>query len=281
MSVSWWNDHSKESKTTFDIIIIGGGIAGLSTAYWLEQEDSSLKLAIIDKYEIGSGATGRNAGFVTCGSVEHYNRLVEHFGLEQALQIWSFGETNLKLLETEIIGKEHLDLEYNQTGSFSLASTDSEFKELINSQEIMYKNGIQTEVLQEKEIKERIGAKGFVGGIKYLDDASINPIKLLHKIKEKLKNTIIFENNELIEIKNAGDQRLLKTNKQILNATSIIYATNAYSAQLDSYFSDKITPTRGQIMLTAPVPMFMEGPCYANFVLDYFRQLTNGVRIKQ
>ena len=74
MSVSYWNDQSKGQNLNVDIAIIGGGISGLSCAYWLQKEDPSLRIAIIEKYEIGSGATGRNAGFVTCGSVEHFNR---------------------------------------------------------------------------------------------------------------------------------------------------------------------------------------------------------------
>ena len=37
-------------------------------------------------------------------------------------------------------------------------------------------------------------------------------------------------------------------------------ATNGYSPLLNSYFDDKIFPTRGQILLTEKVPRFMEGP---------------------
>ena len=56
---------------------------------------------------------------------------------------------------------------------------------------------------------------------------------------------------------------------------SIVLATNAYSNQLFSYFENKIAPTRGQIIVTEPVPQFLE-PCYCSFVLDYFRQLSDG-----
>ena len=103
MSVSYWNDRSGPTPTQADVVIIGGGIAGLSAAYWIGKEDPSMKIVVVEKFEIGAGATGRNAGFVTCGSVEHFNRLVEKHGREEALQIWQFSEENMRLLKEHII----------------------------------------------------------------------------------------------------------------------------------------------------------------------------------
>ena len=130
MSVSYWNDQSKGQNLTVDIAVIGGGIAGLSCAYWLQKEDPNLRIAIIEKYEIGAGATGRNAGFITCGSVEHFNRLVGKHGQAEAHEIWRFSERNLELLQQEIIQDKGADFLYEQKGSFSLASTETEFNEL-------------------------------------------------------------------------------------------------------------------------------------------------------
>ena len=104
MSTSFWLDRTdKNSKKNFDVIIVGAGISGLSTAYWLEQEDPSLKIAILEKNRLGYGASGRNAGFVTCGSVEHFNRMIGKHGKDQAVDIWRFSETNLKLI-VKILG---------------------------------------------------------------------------------------------------------------------------------------------------------------------------------
>ena len=88
MSVSYWS-QSRPLKilNECDICIVGAGISGLSTAYWIHQEDPNIKITIVEKNELGSGATGRNAGFVTCGSVEHFNRMVSKLGESQAWEI--------------------------------------------------------------------------------------------------------------------------------------------------------------------------------------------------
>ena len=228
MSVSYWNDQSKGQNLNVDIAIIGGGISGLSCAYWLQKEDPSLRIAIIEKYEIGAGASGRNAGFVTCGSVEHFNRLV---------------------------GKQE-------------------------STKLMSAMKINVEELGQKDIEKRLGAAKFVGGIKYCDDASVHPMLLLRGMKKKLgKNVFVLEQHEVHSIQTKAENKLVLTNKTNIEASMVVYATNGYSPLLHDYFSTKVFPTRAQIMVTEPVPRFMEGPCYANFVLDYFRQLPTGEMI--
>ena len=277
MSVSLWQDKTSSLKMTkeFDIAVIGAGIAGHSLCYWLEKEMPGSKIALIEKAEIGDGATGRNAGFVTCGSVEHFNRLVETHGEEVALEMWQFSERNLELLKTEIID-DHGLVDFEERGSFSLASTEIEFKELKKSAELMKKLGIAVEILSREEVEERTGAQGFVGGVKYIEDGSIHPLKLLSCIRKKFQNVEIFENCEVIEVDKESDLRILRTKKGTFSVQAVVFATNGYSPLLSPYFQDKITPTRGQILAVEKTEHFMEAPCYANFVLDYFRQLPSG-----
>src|SRR5581483_7998512 len=104
MSTSFWLDRSlKSKKRVYDAVIVGAGISGLSTAYWLQNEDPSLKIAIVEKSRVSFGASGRNAGFITCGSVEHFNRMITKHGLERATEIWRFAQENLRLLKERII----------------------------------------------------------------------------------------------------------------------------------------------------------------------------------
>lgn len=284
MSVSYWMDRAlNNKKVTKDIVIIGGGIAGLSTAYWLAREDASLKIAVVEKHHFGDGATGRNAGFITCGSVEHFNRLVSKHGAKEAHEIWAFSEENLRLLKENIIQGEERDLLFEHKGSFSLASTEAEFGELKKSANLMREMNIKVEVLEESGIEKRLGALKFVGGIKYLGDASIHPLRLLGRLQQKITedfpNVEFFEHHEVFAIDNEGENKIVRTNEHYFETPVVVMATNGYSPLLHPFFVDKIFPTRGQILVTEPVPRFMEGPCYANFVLDYFRQIPTGEMI--
>jgi gamma-glutamylputrescine oxidase len=276
MSVSYWLDQKQQrKKISSDICIIGAGITGLSLAYWLAREDKNLKVTIIDKSEVGGGASGRNAGFVTCGSVEHFNRMVSKHGEDQALEIWRFCEINRERLKSEIIKDSQKALGFKQSGSFSLASTQAEMDELSQVAQLMLKNRIPVETLNSKDIKNRLGVQNFVGGIKYEQDAEIDPIALLQKIRSLLSYDIL-EHSQVHSVEKVGEQRRVHASHHIIDCTAVIYALNGYSQMMDPYFADKIYPTRGQIMAFAPVKKIMEGPCYANAYLDYFRQLPDG-----
>jgi glycine/D-amino acid oxidase-like deaminating enzyme len=277
MSVSYWLDRTpSRDDRHFDAIIVGAGITGLSTAYWLNHEDPSLKIAIIEKARVGFGASGRNAGFITCGSVEHFNRLVGKHGQNEAVEIWRFSETNLNLLKEHIIQDNRSLMQFEQKGCYSLAAHESELKELTQVAGIMDGLGIPVEVINDSEVQKRLGAVRFVGGIRYLDDASVHPIQLLQQMNKNIDVTLIEQTEVFGYEPSEEGNRIVKTDNGDFEAPMVIYALNGFSASLHPYFADKIYPTRGQILMMEKVPHFMDGPCYANFYLDYFRQLPSG-----
>jgi glycine/D-amino acid oxidase-like deaminating enzyme len=276
MSTSYWLDRSGSKAKSYDAVIVGGGITGLSTAFWLQQEDPNLKIAIIEKSRIGFGASGRNAGFITCGSVEHFNRMISKHGLEQATEIWKFAEENMALLKEHIIQGEESQIQFEQRGAYSLAASQTEFTELKKVSDIMKGLQIPVEVVDSAGIRKRLGAQEFVGGIRYMKDGAVHPIKLLEKIRSKIQ-VDIYESTEAFGYEATSDgSRILKTDNGFFEASMLIFNLNGYSANLHAFFKDKIYPTRGQILMMEPVPQFMDGPCYANFYLDYFRQLPDG-----
>lgn len=274
MSVSFWlkKDHL---LIDCDITIVGAGLTGASIAYWLKKKDPHLSVALIEKHHLASGASGRNAGFLTCGSIEHFHRLVEFHGEEKATQIWKFSETNMELLKSEIIKTNPEEVDFLQKGSFSLAISSSEQKELVETAHWMKKKNIQVEEVTRQQIEERLGVQGFWGGIKYLGDGEIHPSKLVKKIFHLSKATI-YENCEVYELEKVNDRHHVKTNQGLFRTSAVILATNGYSSLLHPYFEKKIIPTRGQVLILEPTTKFMEAPCYARFYLDYFRQLPSG-----
>jgi len=278
MSTSYWLDRTPgASKKIYDAVIVGAGISGLSTAYWLRREDPSLKVAIIEKSRLAFGASGRNAGFVTCGSVEHFNRMITKHGLERATEIWRFAQENMRLLKEHIIGDTASEIGFEQRGAYSLAAQANEYEELKTCAGIMNKLGIRTEICTADEVERQVGACNFLGGIKYLDDGSVNPVKLVERLASRA-GADLYERTEAIDIvqNESAGTRVLRTDNGDFEAPMILLNLNAYSAQVHPWFADKIFPTRGQCLMMEAVPHFMDAPCYANFYLDYFRQIPTG-----
>ena len=196
MSISYWLDESQTSKKgpkkNYDYLIIGAGIAGLSTAYWLEKRAPQAQIAVIDKYSLAYGASGRNAGFVTCGSALHFNKLNEKFGLAKAQEIWRFSEMNRELLLKEIIQDQSENVDYKTTGSRTVIPDDTHAEKFQSTLRIMKSAHISVDLIDAKTLQKDYAVKGSAGAIEYKDDGVIHPVKLLKLIQSKLKKPILF-----------------------------------------------------------------------------------------
>ncbi len=276
MSISFWLDQAaKNSAKEYDFVIIGAGIAGLSTAYWLQQKDPNLRIAVLERHRIGFGASGRNAGFVTCGSTEHFIKLNAQFGTEKAVEIWKFSEMNRELLAEHVIEDAAAEVDYRHTGSCTVAPSDEHWVKYKATAKLMQQQGIDVHEVTPAEMESDYGVKGFVGGIQYTGDGYIHPVKLLKRLSSKLK-VDIFEGQEVFEISESGSHQFIKTDKEVFKAGKVIVTVNAYLALILKNFAGIITPGRGQILMTEPLPDFVKGPCYLTKHLCYFRQLPTG-----
>lgn len=276
MTISYWLDESLNSTKQFDAIIVGAGIAGMSAAYWLEKNNPNLKIAVVDKSYLGAGASGRNAGFVTCGSSEHFNKLHKQFGLEKAVEIWKFSEQNRELLKSEIIGSDLKSVDYFNTGSCTVAPSAEDWNRYQTVYTTMKEAGIDVELIDEKYLASQYGVRNFLGAIQYKHDGIIHPVKLLNKIKAKLKNTEFFFGEEVFDLKESNNSVQIKTQKHSLSAAKLFVCLNGYIPFLFSEFKNIIKPQRGQVVVTEPLPAFVKGPCYLTKHLCYFRQLPTG-----
>lgn len=272
MSVSYWQHEGRvAAPLEADIAIIGGGMAGASTAWWLKRLDPGLRVVVLERGAIASGASGRNAGFVTCGSVEHFSREVDRHGEAAAIELWRMCQDNLDLLEA------HVDFEcgLRRRGTYSLAGSAHEMGELARSAERLKGLGVPVTPLDAATICTDLGAVGFEGGVLYHDDGEVHPVALVNGLLAA-SGAQVLPHHEVFAIRHTREGVSLHTRMRQIDASVAVLATNGYSADLHPWFTDKIFPTRGQILVTEPVAPFLPAPCYANFVLDYFRQLDDG-----
>ena len=278
MSTSYWLDQSQLSSVSqrnYEFLVVGGGVAGLSAAYWLQREKPGARIAVLEKNQLGSGASGRNAGFVTCGSTEHFIKLQDQFGLEKALEIWKFSEKNRSLVLEHIIEDQGSAVDFKNTGSCTVAPNAESWEKYKKVASTMRKNDIDIYEVGPNDLEKDYGIHGFEGGIHYAGDGYVHPIKLLQRLRNKL-NIALHENTEVFALEDQKTHQIVKTDKGIFRAEKVLITLNAYLPLVLRNFSDVVTPGRGQVLLTEPLPNFVRGPCYLTKHLCYFRQLPTG-----
>jgi gamma-glutamylputrescine oxidase len=280
MTVPYWLDQSKQNpEVEVDIAIIGGGIMGVSLFYWLSKH-KDIRVILLEKNRLASAASGRNAGFLIAGLAEHYNRAREHLGKDKAKKIWQLSLDNHELLREEIIEKNKVECEYQKCGSYVLACSEVESKEIEKTVELLNQDGFEVELINEKRINQLLKSRRFHNGCFNPKDGALNPVKLIRGIADITKlNDCILEEHEVMDLEMEQSSKVkIRTNHRTFLAQMVVLATNAYSKTLFSMFKDLVVPTRGQMLATEPVKekMFDQKIVYADYGYEYFRQLWDG-----
>lgn len=113
-SVARRKENPKIEKV--DVLIVGGGIVGVSTALFLARKDSSTKIRVVERGYIGSEASGLSAG--TIWNASYGDR--SHAGL-------LLGQMTVDLCE-ELNKIEDVDFEFEKSGAFSIANNSEELE---------------------------------------------------------------------------------------------------------------------------------------------------------
>jgi glycine/D-amino acid oxidase-like deaminating enzyme len=277
MTKSYWQkknrpirrDDSKiEIPARCDIAVIGGGITGIATAYFLNKFGCR-DVVVLEKEYIGYGASGRNAGFLLAGLSEPYSRLTTGMGLESAKELMSATIVNHQLVAGAIKDNE-IKCDYQKSGSYHLAMTEVEKREYSESAELLSRDGFEAVFIDNSEAIASGRLNGFSGGYFFPGDGKLDPLAFIGGLSRNLR---VIEGFEVMKIgkKDSAVEIIGKSGK--IKAEMAILATNGYSPLLDRFFDHLISPVRGQMMATSPLKgnRFGEEIYYANFGYDYFR----------
>ncbi|HEX6445232.1 MAG TPA: FAD-dependent oxidoreductase [Streptosporangiales bacterium] len=131
-----WRAH--EPRSSYDVVIIGGGVHGLAAAYYLATNHGITNVAVLDKSYIGSGGSGRNtaivrSNYLTPEGVAFYDRSV-------------------KLYES-LSATLNFNVMFSQRGHMTLAHNDSSLRTMRWRAEVNKLQGIDSEVIDEREVK--------------------------------------------------------------------------------------------------------------------------------
>ncbi|GAB5493385.1 MAG: FAD-binding oxidoreductase [Phototrophicaceae bacterium] len=263
MSISIWQADDKQASREVDVLVIGAGLVGCSAAYFAKQAGHDV--VITEMRDIAMGASGRNAGFMISGLDSYYHHAVEEYGADVAREMWSLSHDTIDFWKK--IVAESGDVPIQETGSLLLAETEKEAEELVIASKALKDAGIDVIFHDSDPLK-----RGYFAAIEQPRDAAVQPYKLTHAIF-KSSDSELITNNEVYKIQQtAPDVVTVYTQQVIFKARYVIIATNAYSPKIDSYFYDKIIPTRAQVFVTEPLEKSVIDVCgYSDYGYMYYR----------
>src|SRR6218665_329276 len=145
MNISYWEYSGFFSD--IDIAVIGSGIVGLNTALSLKKKDKSLKILVLERGMLPSGASSKNAGFACFGSP---SELLDDLGKQSEDQVLSLVEKRWKGLERlrKNLGDKAIDIHH--WGGYQIFDSATEYKRC--EAQLDYLNKLLAPVIGKKTI---------------------------------------------------------------------------------------------------------------------------------
>jgi len=144
-----------------EVIIIGGGIAGVSTAYHLSKRN--MKCMILERGSVCAGATGCNGGMLVPDPSEGFSDCIARYGLDVALSINEYTHKCAKDIQA-FVEERNIDCELRFPGLVNFAYTQEELVEVRKSYTVLHEQGVDVEWWEESVCLERTKCSDFLGG---------------------------------------------------------------------------------------------------------------------
>lgn len=247
--VFWKNPGAKtrpELRTDIncDYLIVGGGISGVSTAYALAKHGAK-NIVLVDKYTVGSGATGQAAGTLVMRAERELLDLIKEYGHKKAADFWE--QTHQALREIKnIADDEAMKCEYEVMDTLACGFKRKTFGDIRAEYAAEKKLEPSTKFLEGDALKAEINSPLFDHGMLSSEHGfSVNPLKFIQKFSEIVEKhgVKIYENTKVIRTKDGQAD----TEHGKINYKKIIWAIDSEHA------SSEIKNLKTTIIVTRPL----------------------------
>ena len=272
-----------------DVIIIGGGLTGLSTAWHLRQRDPGAKVTLIEGSRVGGGSSGRAAGNCLDLVGESVEQLVAQFGRDQAKLVLQYGRDAFAYIESQA---DSLSIPYTSPRAelIEVAVTSSQVRVLERRFALLSQLGFESSRvwLDASTCKARFPDSPFFAAIASQNAKLADPRALVRRWFElaRAAHIDIYENTVALRIERQGSSFLVTTPEGSIVAERVVVATNAFT---DSQLGPEMTRLQRAIWTYCIATDVIDSGTWdkvglkpnlsfydANHLLHYFRRTEDG-----
>lgn len=237
-----------------DVVVIGGGYAGLSTALHLAER--GIKVTLLEAREIGFGASGRNGGQVIPGLKYDPDDMLKMYGQERGQQLIKFaGQTANPVFD--LIAKHNMDVPHLRKGWIQGAHTSAALELAHQRAEQWGRHGAPVKYLDRSQTQSLLGTERYLGG--WVDEraGTVQPLSYVRGLARAAINSGVKVYTE-----SPVDHLMLQNGKWSIHTSTgasvtadrVVMCTNAYGGDLWPKLKTTIIDANTFQVATKPLP---------------------------
>lgn len=266
-------------EVTADVCVIGGGIAGCSTALHLAER--GYRVALLESHRIGFGASGRSGGQAIAGYACGQHKLERQVGFEDARRMWDISVEGLRLIRDRV-ERHAIDCDLHW-GQLHVAIKARQREDLLaERQDLENRYGYrELRFMERAEVESLLATKRYCAGLYDAGSGHLHPLNYTRGLAAAAQaaGVQMFENSAVTDL-HIADPALVRTARGSVRARFVALCCNAYGEPLIPALRARIMPVATYIVATEPlgharIEQLMRenvGVTDSNFVLDYFRR---------
>jgi glycine/D-amino acid oxidase-like deaminating enzyme len=239
------------SDLDIDVCVIGGGLAGLTTAREVARKGWSVVL--LEANRLAANASGRNTGFVLPGFGADADKLVARVGFERTKDLWTLAQAGLDYVR-DTIGAEHAPGVDPQDGWLYVSKRDDS-DEFVKDVALLGELGCDIEGWPTERVREVLRSERYFYAINYLRALAIHPLNyaLALAAAAERDGARIFENTSALSIDPSGVRKRIVTPGARLRANHVVLCGNIGLKSLMPRLAATMVPLTTYVVTTAPL----------------------------
>ncbi len=212
-----------------DLCVVGAGYTGLWTALLAKERDPQRQVVIVEQYETGAGASGRNGGFCSASLTHGFTNGMNRFPHEMPV-IERLARENLDEIEATI-ARYGIECDWERTGEFRVAVAPWQFDGMHDEARLRNEMGDHVEVLSMEQVQSRIHSPSYVGALFDVDGtALVDPARLVWGLERACQSlgVKIFENSKVGSLEDVERGVRVHTAYGTVTAARVALATNVF-----------------------------------------------------
>jgi glycine/D-amino acid oxidase-like deaminating enzyme len=245
-----------EGHVEADVVIIGGGFTGLSTA--LHLREAGIDVVVVEAMEPGWGASGRNNGqVIPTLSRPDPDDIVKQHG--------AAGERFVALLRDsasilfDLVRRYQISAEAEQAGWVQPVHSPGRIRIAERRVRQWSKLGADVEILSREQTRTMLGSDAWYGGFWNRTGGHINPLALARGLARVVlaQGGRIFARSPVASYARQGDRWIVTTANGTISARALVLASNAYTGEFSKTLSpaiaSEVMPVLSWQMATQPL----------------------------